>query len=120
MSSTGSGIHARLRYAALSPELSHGSKEHSCIVALIEDHQNPVYTAGKELQAGIQSILGQTLDIITSLSARPSRIVVGTLDSYRSASGHVQGTPVLDKDGYWLSIKGDGVLILGQNDRGAL
>jgi alpha-glucuronidase len=111
------GLDAWLRYAAL-PSNSH--KRYSRIVALNNMQTSPVYVAGKELQDGIQRILGQKVDVMFAVSETESAIIVGTLDSFSSAGGNVEEIPKLKEDGFWLSTKGNTVHILGQNERGAL
>jgi alpha-glucuronidase len=114
------GLDAWLRYAPLPVEIKNSYKPHSKIIALSESRTSPVYTAGKEFQNGIRRILGQEIEVVSTLKHTASSIIIGTLDSYASAGGKVQDIPELKEDGFWLSTKADTVQILGQNERGAI
>jgi alpha-glucuronidase len=120
MASPESGLDAWLRYAPLPAELRKGYKPHSEIIALSESDNSPVFTAGKELQTGIQRILGQEIPVSSKRNNTASSIVIGTLASYTSAGGKIHDLPEMKDDGFWLSTQGDSVQILGQNERGAL
>ncbi|OBT47379.1 hypothetical protein VE00_02132 [Pseudogymnoascus sp. WSF 3629] len=113
------GLDGWLRYAPLSLGNKHLSFPTS-IVALNSSKDSPVYTAGLELQKGFKGILSQDLKI--SYDGRPtsSAIVVGTIDEYSKTSNKPSNAPKLKEDGFWLSIHGNTVTILGQNERGAL
>ncbi|OJJ44714.1 hypothetical protein ASPZODRAFT_71389 [Penicilliopsis zonata CBS 506.65] len=115
------GLDGWLRYAALPDEIRHKHRPYSSIVALENAETSPVYTAAKELQDGLDRILGHKVDITFTLSntANPA-IVVGTLHAFSTAGGSIDKIPELKEDGFWLSTKGDAVQILGQNERGAL
>lgn len=114
------GLDAWLRYAPVPGASSLQSSLPSSIVALNSSSTSPVYIAGLELQKGIQSIFGKNISISQSSSAASSSIVVGTVDEYTGAYGNLPSSPDLIEDGYWLSVQGSTVQILGQNERGAL
>jgi alpha-glucuronidase len=110
------GLDGWLRYASLSSSISWPSiPKH--IVVLNTTETSPVYTAGQELQRGIQSILGQGCHVTGQ--KHDESIIVGTLDAYVAAYGNLKEPINLKEDGFWLST-GDKVMILGQNERGAL
>lgn len=113
------GLAGWLRYAPL-PSSSHSHYTRpSSILALNSTASSPVYVAGQELQSGFQNILGDHIEIKNG-GCQPSAVVVGTVAQYKDACGGIDGIPELTEDGFWLSTKGNGVQILGQNDRGAL
>ncbi|KAH8891248.1 alpha-glucuronidase A [Thozetella sp. PMI_491] len=112
-----SGLDAWLRYAPLPSELAAKCQVPSIIVPLNSSSSSPVYTAGVELQRGIQGILGVKLSINPNGDA--SAIVVGTTKQFSTAYGTAAG-PELEEDGFWLNTTGNIVQILGQNERGAL
>jgi alpha-glucuronidase len=110
------GLDGWLRYAPLPSSTAWPSiPKH--IVVLNTTRTSPVYTAGQELQRGIQSILGQGCHI--SNQKHDESIIVGTLDAYVAAYGKLDEPVSLKEDGFWLST-GSRTLILGQNERGAL
>ncbi|TIA08479.1 alpha glucuronidase [Aureobasidium pullulans] len=111
------GLSGWLRYAPLPSSVSWPYIPHN-IVVLNTTKTSPVYTAGQELQRGIQSILGQ--DCHVSSDSTHESIIVGTLDAYVNAYGNLSQTVDLKEDGFWLSTEGNTVQILGQNERGAL
>ncbi|KAJ5893102.1 hypothetical protein N7504_009793 [Penicillium tannophilum] len=116
-----SGIDGWLRYSALPAEIKATHRGYSKIVVLDKSETSPVYTAGKELQKGIEKILGQKVDISFDLSDDlSSSIVVGTTAAF--AAGGDEEIATLKEDGFWLNTKArnDCIHILGQNDRGAL
>jgi alpha-glucuronidase len=110
------GLNAWLRYARL-PGGPANLPGH--IVALNTTFPSPVYTAGVELQKGIEGIFGKQLSISNTASNRTSSFIVDTLDNYLKTFGNFKA-PNLQQDGFWLSNKGSNVVILGQNERGAL
>ncbi|KAH8812874.1 alpha-glucuronidase [Xylogone sp. PMI_703] len=130
MASPENGLNGWLRYAALSNELRAGAKRHSNIIILLnrKDETSPIWVAGKELQDGIYSILGQKLEILfgtASGAESSSSIIIGTLTAFAHAGGGVQQIPNLKDDGFWLnSNQEEGsdtpIYIIGQNERGAL
>lgn len=111
------GYRAWLRYAPAQPS-SHPSLP-SSIVALNATKGSPVYTASQELQQGIKAILGQQLLVNGTSKSTPS-IVVGTVSAYRKAYGDFDDADDIEEDGFYLSTEGRNVLIVGQNERGAL
>ncbi|KAK5114120.1 hypothetical protein LTR62_002690 [Meristemomyces frigidus] len=114
------GLAAWLRYAPLSGAQHFHNSLPSHIVALNSTLGSPVYTAGQELQNGIQSIYGKQCDVHQGHWDAASSLVVGTIDQYKKAYGSLSINPDLTGDGYWLSTEGSTVQILGQNERGAL
>ena len=120
MAPTETGLDGWLRYAALPNSLRSKYKPPACIVALSGKESSPVYTAGKELQKGIQAILGYELDVVPTLSEKTRILVVGTVHSYTTSNKDIKDLPELKEDGFWLNAEGDTVQILGQNERGAL
>jgi alpha-glucuronidase len=80
---------------------------------------SPLYTAGQELQKGFKGILGKELSLSSVQNQNLSSVIVGTVRAYGQAFGST-GIPTLEEDGFWLSINGSSVQIVGQNERGAL
>ena len=113
------GLAAWLRYAPLPDSPRYQASLPSHIVALNSTTSSPVYTAGQELQQGIQGIFGKQCNVAHQKGAASS-IVVGTVAEYTSAYGKLANTPDLVTDGYWLDNTGSTIQILGQNERGAL
>ncbi|KAH8798608.1 alpha-glucuronidase [Xylogone sp. PMI_703] len=122
------GLDGWLRYAPLPAESVSHHQRYACIVALSNTGESPVHMAGKELQDGLKRILGQKVDLmstLTSSSGAESKIIVGTVDAFCSAGGKIQEeASTLKEDGFWLTAQRnyatETVLILGQNERGAL
>ncbi|KAK8137901.1 alpha-glucuronidase A [Apiospora sp. TS-2023a] len=112
------GIDAWLRYAALPCDIRKAASVPAGIVALDDTETSPVYTAGQELHKGILGILQKDL-AVASTPINGSSITIGTVDAFTSVGGALPGLD-LKGDGFWLSIKGDSVQIVGQNERGAL
>lgn len=119
------GLEAWLRYAPLSSGLRSRHRHAACslVVALSDKTHSPVYVAGRELQDGLQKILGQKVEVasVAPKEPRPS-ILVGTLDAVSGAGVDVSRIPALEEDGFWLDTDapGDSVRIVGQNERGAI
>ncbi|KAJ5619072.1 hypothetical protein N7510_003056 [Penicillium lagena] len=113
------GLKGWLRYASLPCSSQCRRNLPSGIVALNATETSPVYVAGSELQKGLKDIYGSDAHI-THNQCETSSVVVGTIDQYRQTCGHGDELPELDEDGFWLSTRGQGVQILGQNERGAL
>jgi alpha-glucuronidase len=111
------GSNAWLRHASLPSSVSRPYIP-STIVVLNTTKISPVYTAGLELQKGIQSILGQGCHI--SHGHKSESIVVGTLDAYTSTYGNLRLAENIKGDGFWLNTQGHAVQIIGLNERGAL
>ncbi|KAF2795049.1 glycoside hydrolase family 67 protein [Melanomma pulvis-pyrius CBS 109.77] len=112
------GANAWLRYAPL-PQANNNHSIPLSIVALGNSKSSPVYTAGQELQKGIKGIFGKKLST-NGTKDTSSSIVVGTIDAYKKAYGDFDEADELEEDGFFLSTEGRDVLILGQNQRGAL
>ncbi|PSN61709.1 alpha-glucuronidase [Corynespora cassiicola Philippines] len=113
------GSLAWLRYAAV-PDASNYSNVPSSIVALNSTKSSPVYTAGQELQKGIRGILGKQLSVNATGKSGASAVIVGTLDAYAESYGDFEEAEELEEDGFYLSTEGGNVVIVGQNERGAL
>jgi len=114
------GLAAWLRYAPIPGADRYHASLPSHIVALNSTTSSPVYTAGQELENGIQSIFGKSCSVHHGHYQSSSSVIVGTLDEYNKAYGNFTDAPELIEDGFWLSTKGSTVQILGQNERGAL
>ncbi|KAI7128058.1 putative alpha-glucuronidase [Hortaea werneckii] len=114
------GLAGWLRYAPVPGAYHHHNAIPSHVIALNGSKQSPVYTAGQELERGIQGIFGKRCGVQHGGHQDASSIVVGTLDAYAETYGDLENTPTLFEDGFWLSTKGPKVQILGQNERGAL
>jgi alpha-glucuronidase len=112
------GSQAWLRYAPI-PQAGNYSSLPSTIVVLNSSASSPVFTAGRELKKGIKGILGKSVAINGTRKTSPS-IVVGTAEAYRKAYGEFDEAEDLEEDGFFLSTEGRNVLIIGQNQRGAL
>ncbi|KAI0475652.1 glycoside hydrolase family 67 protein [Xylariaceae sp. FL0804] len=113
------GLSAWLRYAALPRDLAAQAHVPSRIVALNSTASSPVYTAGQELQRGIEGILGRRLRVGDQAAANGSSITVGTAAAFAKEGRAVKATG-LGEDGFHLSITNQSVDIVGQNERGAL
>lgn len=114
-----------LRYAPLPAPVASQYSAPSNIIALNITENGPVYTAGLELQKGIQGILGSKVNVANtniSLSSSSPAIIVSTLSQYIKVYGNATTgqIPELLADGFWLDTTGDTVHILGQNGRAAL
>jgi len=115
------GLAAWLRYARIPGGKCHRKKLPSAIVTLNATEGLPVYTAGQELAEGISSMFGKKLTLEESgTDADVPTVTVGTVGAYSESGGDVEDLPELIEDGYYLHISGGDVLILGQNERGAL
>ncbi|KAI2463355.1 glycoside hydrolase family 67 protein [Annulohypoxylon bovei var. microspora] len=112
------GLNAWLRYARLPHEIARQATVPLAIVALNTTESSPVYTAGQELQKGINGILGKNLKVTHEVNEGAS-VVVGTVAAFNQSGISIE-TPELEEDGFWLSVKNDKVEIVGQNERGAL
>ncbi|OTA95231.1 glycoside hydrolase family 67 protein [Hypoxylon sp. CO27-5] len=112
------GRNAWLRYARLPCDVVKLATIPGTIVALNTTESSPVYSAGQELQKGIQGILGKALNV-THETSQGTSVVVGTIAAFNN-SGIAVEIPELEDDGFWLSVKNDTVEIVGQNERGAL
>lgn len=118
------GIDGWLRYARLPAAESFLDTVPSQIIVLNQTESSPVYTAGQELQQGINGIVGRSCGVsYTLMSASSSQNdtgIVATIDQYQEAGGNTENIPELKEDGFWLNVSGQTITILGQNERGAL
>ena len=114
------GLDAWLRYARVPHPRKHHRHLPSSICALNSTETNPVFTAGLELQQGIDGIFGKDIDICHDDCKTSSSVIVGTLDQYSDAGLSIGDIPELEEDGFWLNNRGKSVQIVGQNERGAL
>ncbi|KAL4974551.1 alpha-glucuronidase A [Aspergillus desertorum] len=116
------GLAAWLRYAPLPDAEFYHENLPSVIVPLNATVGRPIHTAAHELADGIRAIFGKHLTLQTKTDDDPTlpAVTVGTVEAYSEAAGDVSNLPELIEDGYYLSIDGASVLILGQNERGAL
>lgn len=113
------GLASWLRYAPLPSSVTTACSLPNSIIALNNTESSPVYTAGQEIQQGIKGIFGQDTNVTDKGDARSS-VVIGTLDEYANTYGALPSPPQLDADGFWLSVQGSTVQVLGQNERGSL
>lgn len=116
------GIDGWLRYARLPNAAKYIANTPRHIVALNTTKSSPVNTAGQELLAGLQGVLGSscTTGQWNSSSHTAGSVIVGTVQQFKSASITLTGSPTLKDDSFWLSVNGSSVQIVGQNERGAL
>ncbi|KAJ4419612.1 hypothetical protein N0V85_000940 [Neurospora sp. IMI 360204] len=117
------GINGWLRYAPLpSDQRPSNLRLPGAIMALSSNKSSPIYTAGQELQAGIKSILNQTLPLYHEPDEYiGSTILVATTGDFNGRQkGDVKAAATLADDGYLLRIRAGNVVILGQTERGAL
>ncbi|KAL2822679.1 alpha-glucuronidase A [Aspergillus cavernicola] len=121
------GLAAWLRYARIPNAKWHRKNLPLVIVPLNATEGQPVYTAAHELADGIRAMYGKKLKLVFDVDAVSSKtdrhkkkITVGTVAAYTDIGGAVDDAPDLIEDGYYLRIAGGDVLILGQNERGAL
>ncbi|KAL4757491.1 alpha-glucuronidase [Aspergillus foveolatus] len=116
------GLAAWLRYAPIPHAKSYHKKLPSVIVPLNATAGRPIDTAAHELADGIKGIFGKRLTLKNETRDDPTlpAVTVGTIEAYAEAGGDVSSVPELIDDGYYLSVSGASVLILGHNERGAL
>ena len=114
------GSRAWLRYAPINTEGYNTLEVPSTIVALNSTKSSPVFTAGQELQKGINSILAKNVKVLSTGLSNSSAIIVGTIDAYTAAYGNLTDTESVEDDGFLLHSALDKVVILGRNERGAL
>lgn len=115
------GLAAWLRYAPIANADTYANGIPSTVVALNTSKSSPVYTAGVELEQGLKDIFSKHVQLTSQLLNNASSVTVGTLSGYQQAGGSLATTPDLKTDGYWLdTTDANHVLILGQNERGAL
>ncbi|KAI5364507.1 Putative alpha glucuronidase, glycosyl hydrolase family 67, glycoside hydrolase superfamily [Septoria linicola] len=110
------GLQAWLRYASQD---SQKPILPSSLILLNGTNNGPIETAGKELQAGLHSMFGAQIENCQT-GTTSSAIVVGTWEHYRSTYPDSTLSIDLIEDGFWLSVHGADVRIVGQNERGAL
>lgn len=116
------GLSAWLRYAPIPNASCWQGRLPSIVISLNTTKTSPVYTAGEEIRAGLSGIFGLNVTIQHELpkifgNGSISAVIVGTVNAYSSDKKNI---PQLTADGFYLDIRGDTVLILGQNERGAL
>lgn len=114
------GLDAWLRYAPFPGAEEHRTSVPSIIHALNSSDVSPVYTAGEELRHGISSIFGSDCEVKQDEGKGSADLIVGTVEAYSQTGGNCDHVPELIEDGYFLDTTGDQVLILGQNERGAI
>ncbi|KAL2174925.1 glycoside hydrolase family 67 protein [Thermothelomyces heterothallicus CBS 202.75] len=131
------GLNGWLRYARIKGARGFHDRLPSTIVALNATEGLPVYTAGQELAQGIEGIFGKKVDLATAGAAkgkgkgngkgnnghgRDTTATVGTVAAYVDSNpgAAAAGIPELADDGFYLRVSRGNVLILGQNERGAL
>jgi alpha-glucuronidase len=114
------GSQGWLRYAPI-PDGPCAQSVPSTIIALNSTKVSPVFTAGQELQRGVEGIIGTKLNVSLTAGQSHSAIIVGTQDAYIAAYGSLDESENLEADGFFLSTITPGkVIIVGQNERGAL
>ncbi|KAK0666967.1 glycoside hydrolase superfamily [Cercophora samala] len=112
------GLSAWLRYARVPSASRHLGKLPSAVVTLNATKGYPVHTAGKELVDGIGGLFGKKLTVGKS---KGTTATVGTVSAYVDKNpSAAKGLPDLVEDGFYLKVSKGNVLILGQNERGAL
>ncbi|CAI4212080.1 unnamed protein product [Parascedosporium putredinis] len=115
------GLAAWLRYAPVPNAKCFQKRLPSVIVTLNATEGLPVYTASQELADGLSGMFGKNLTIGEwGDDLDVPAVVVGTVEAYQESGGDVEALPELIEDGYFLNVTGGEVLILGQNERGAL
>ncbi|KAL6165096.1 hypothetical protein ACJQWK_08347 [Exserohilum turcicum] len=113
------GSQGWLRYARI-PDGPCAQSVPPTIIALNSTKTSPVYTAGQELQKGVSGIFGKQLKVSSTAGRSRSAIIVGTADAYKKAYGGFREDRNLEADGFYLETSRDKVVIVGQNERGAL
>ncbi|KAK4112576.1 glycoside hydrolase family 67 protein [Canariomyces notabilis] len=112
------GLNGWLRYAPIPRAKCFHKKLPSSIVALNATEGSPVYTARVELEEGIKGIFGKEL---ASGTGNGPAATVGTIHAFVEENPTVASSlPGLIEDGFFLNVSHGNVLILGQNERGAL
>ncbi|PKS10979.1 hypothetical protein jhhlp_002738 [Lomentospora prolificans] len=116
------GLAGWLRYAPLDESVIGDYSAPTNIVLLNATENSPIASAGVELEAGLNGVLGVAAKVAEGECDGASSIVVGTVDAFQEACGDLpEGAAELVEDGFWLSTEGDGaVQIIGQNERGAI
>lgn len=117
------GLNAWLRYAPIPNANCWQGRLPSTIISLNTTKTSPVYTAGEEIKTGLNGIFGVDVTVrhelqkVYATNGSDSVVIVGTVDAYSSEDKSI---PELTADGFYLDTRGATVLILGQNERGAL
>ncbi|KAA8917114.1 hypothetical protein TRICI_000786 [Trichomonascus ciferrii] len=88
------------------------------IVALNHSETSPVFTAGNEVLRGLEGIFDHHASVKHDGCGSRSNVVIGTAHAFKSSCTGVIVPEI--EEGFWLSINGSSVKIVGQNDRGAL
>lgn len=114
------GLNAWLRYAPVPNAEQYHNSIPSTIHALNSSEASPVYTAGEELRHGISSMFGSNCEVKHKGVNGSADLIVGTVDAYSKLGGNIKDLPELIEDGFYLDTTGEQVLILGQNERGAI
>jgi alpha-glucuronidase len=114
------GLNAWLRYAPIPNAKQYHGSIPSSVHALNSSEISPVYTAGEELRHGISSMFGSDCEVQYEAGDGSAGLIVGTVDAYSQSGGNCDDIPELMEDGFYLDTTGDQVLILGQNERGAI
>ncbi|KAK4148663.1 alpha-glucuronidase A [Chaetomidium leptoderma] len=119
------GLSGWLRYAPIKGAKGCHSKLPSAILTLNATEGSPVYTAGQELSQGISGIFGKELELNAAETrhgnGRDTTATVGTVHAYVDSNPDAAARlPELVDDGFYLDVSRGKVLILGQNERGAL
>lgn len=114
------GLAAWLRYAPVPNAEQYHELIPSTIHALNTSEVSPVYTAGEELRHGISSMFGSDCEVKHKGANGSADLIVGTVDAYSKLGGKTEHVPELIEDGFYLDTTGEQVLILGQNERGAI
>lgn len=114
------GLAAWLRYAPVPHAEQYHKSIPSTIHALNSSEASPVYTAGEELRHGISSMFGSDCEVKHKGVNGSADLIVGTVDAYSKLGGNTKDLPELIEDGFYLDTTGEQVLILGQNERGAI
>lgn len=111
------GLNAWLRYARIPRAKCYHNRLPSAIVTLNSTKGSPIDTAGQELTQGFSGIFGKEL---TQGSTEDGTITVGTIQAFSDQNEDSETLPELIDDGFFLNVSHGNVLILGQNERGAL
>jgi alpha-glucuronidase len=119
------GLSAWLRYAPIKGAKGFHNKLPNSIVTLNATEGSPVYTAGQELSQGIGGIFGKKISHGSGKTRRANKhdgtATVGTVAAYVDSNPDAADRfPELVDDGFYLEVSRGNVLILGQNERGAL
>ncbi|KEY72822.1 hypothetical protein S7711_04411 [Stachybotrys chartarum IBT 7711] len=112
------GLEAWLRYARIPRASCYHSRLPSAIVTLNATQGSPVYTAGVELAQGFSGIFGKELS--SDDDDEEATVTVGTVQAFTAENDGAADLPELVDDGFYLNVSRGHVLILGQNERGAL